>query len=181
MSKHAAAKAPQLGAFVAIFAFLAFLSGAAHASPGVTFAVNTTTDAVDGNIGDGICDTAAVGTECSLRAAIQEANFDPVTEDTISLDVTAVGAQPRYMLTLTGAGEDASATGDLDIAGPVTIFGNSSPKPIIDGRSADRVFDSFPCVDCEVVLADMDIRDGSAITTPGDTGDGGGSRTSVRS
>ena len=38
-----------------------------------TFTVNSTNDAVDNNLGDGICETATLG-ECTLRAAIQEAN-----------------------------------------------------------------------------------------------------------
>ena len=175
MSNHAAPTARNVGALVGMIALFALLPHTAHGSPGVTFNVNTTTDAVDATIGDGVCDTPAMGTECSLRAAVQEANFDPITEDTISLDVAPVGtAEPHYMLTLTGAGEDAAATGDLDITGPVTIFGNTSVPPVVDGLSADRVFDSFPCSACEVVLADLSIRDGSAITTPSDTGDGGG-------
>ena len=36
------------------------------------FDVNSTTDAIDSNIGDGIC--AASSGDCTLRAAIQEAN-----------------------------------------------------------------------------------------------------------
>lgn len=100
MSKHAAPNARRLGALIGAFVLFALLPGAVHSAPGVTFTVNTLTDAVDATIGDGLCATAAA--QCSLRAAIQEANFDPITEDTISLDVTASGAQPRYMLTLTG-------------------------------------------------------------------------------
>ena len=42
----------------------------------VTFTVNTTSDADDVNPGDGICDSdsAASGSQCSLRAAMKESN-----------------------------------------------------------------------------------------------------------
>jgi CSLREA domain-containing protein len=42
----------------------------------VTFVVNTTSDADDANPGDGICDSdsAASGSQCSLRAAMKESN-----------------------------------------------------------------------------------------------------------
>ena len=56
-------------AFVPILAvFLFFPGGAAHAA---TFYVNSTTDEVDSNPGNGVCATA--GGVCTLRAAIQEA------------------------------------------------------------------------------------------------------------
>jgi len=43
------------------------------ATPNNSFVVNVTGDAVDANTADGICETATVG-ECSLRAAIEQAN-----------------------------------------------------------------------------------------------------------
>jgi hypothetical protein len=39
------------------------------------------------------------------------------------------------------ANEDASATGDLDITGNVTIKGASSRNTVIDGNSLDRVIE----------------------------------------
>src|SRR5262249_28013771 len=46
-----------------------------------------------------------------------------------------------YQLTVTGAGEDAAATGDLDIADDITIVGAGAGATIIDGLASDRVFD----------------------------------------
>src|SRR5262249_14188557 len=73
-----------------------------------TISVTTTVDAVPG---DGLC---------SLREAIVAANTnvpvdacaagDPAATDTISLT-----SGSTYSLTIVGAGEDASATGDLDV------------------------------------------------------------------
>ena len=42
--------------------------------------VNSTNDAVDANVGDNICQTATPG-ECTLRAAFQEANAQPGTNN----------------------------------------------------------------------------------------------------
>lgn len=45
-----------------------------------------------------------------------------------------------YLLSLTGAGEDAAQTGDLDLLANVTINGAGQGQTIIDGNGADRVF-----------------------------------------
>ena len=44
-----------------------------------------------------------------------------------------------YTLTIAGANEDASATGDLDITSNLTIKGAGSGSTIIDGNNLDRV------------------------------------------
>ena len=44
-------------------------------------------------------------------------------------------------MALAGAGEDANATGDLDITGRVTIRGAGAGLTVIDGQQLDRVFD----------------------------------------
>ena len=46
--------------------------------PDPTFTVNTTSDTVDKNPGDGVC--ADINNQCSLRAAIMEANAFPGTD-----------------------------------------------------------------------------------------------------
>ena len=96
--------------------------------PGVTFTVDSTADAVDAAPGDGLCETSAG--DCTLRAAIQEANAKP--------DADVIELQPgaTYSLSVTGAGEDAAASGDLDISGPVTIQGRGA---VIDANQIDRV------------------------------------------
>ena len=100
-----------------------------------TFTVNDTSDLMDDNIGDGVCHTAT-GT-CTLRAAVQEANADP------GVDVITLPSGV-YVLTLTGAGEDAAATGDLDITESLTIIGAGAANTIVDGGPAgsanDRLF-----------------------------------------
>lgn len=97
----------------------------------VTFTVNGTDDGVDAVPGDGVC--ATFGGWCTLRAAIQEANA-LVGADTIVLKAK------KYYLFIAGTGEDAAATGDLDITDNLTIKGVSSAKTIINGGALDRVF-----------------------------------------
>ena len=100
----------------------------------VVFEVNSTVDAADTNPGDGVCDTGR--NRCTLRAAIQERNAGSA----VDYIVLPAGV---YTLTLTGAGEDAAATGDLDINLPVTIKGLGRADTIIDAAGNDRVFDIF--------------------------------------
>ncbi|MDX1252734.1 MAG: CSLREA domain-containing protein [Gammaproteobacteria bacterium] len=73
-----------------------------------TFTVNSTSDAVDANPGDGVCRTSSA--TCTLRAAVMEANA-LAGPDEIVLSATT------YTLSITGSGENAARTGDLDITG----------------------------------------------------------------
>src|SRR6185369_5960639 len=85
--------------------FFAWIVSAGSAEA-LTFTVNSITDAVDANPGNGVCATAAG--QCTLRAAIQEANASRGA-DTITLPAGT------YTLTIAGRNEDAAAMGDLDI------------------------------------------------------------------
>jgi CSLREA domain-containing protein len=85
--------------------------------------VNSTADSADANPGDHVCETFMPG-ECTLRAAIQEANASPGA-DTINFDIPGAGPytiSPFY---------------ELDpISDPVTIDGTTQPSfagtPIIE-------------------------------------------------
>lgn len=97
--------------------------------------VTSTVDAVDANLGDGICHSAAG--DCTLRAAVQESNV------TSGPDVIELAPAAVYDLTVkqpgntpgSGEVEDGSATGDLDIAGALTLHGNGSTiKNEFDGN-----------------------------------------------
>jgi CSLREA domain-containing protein len=99
-----------------------------------TFTVNTFADTVDINPGDGVA-ADAFG-KCSLRAAIQEANA-------LAGDDVIILPAGTYNLTISGRGEDAAATGDLDIAanGKLTIQGAGAATTLIDAAGlGDRVF-----------------------------------------
>lgn len=81
---------------------------------GLTFQVDSTADAVDASRSDDVC--ATTGGECTLRAAIMQANQHP------GRDVIVVPAG-TYLLTIPGDGEDAARTGDLDITGSLVLQG----------------------------------------------------------
>ncbi len=74
-----------LPALIAALATLLALSGASRAA---TLTVNTTADLSDLTSGDGVCD--AGGGDCSLRAAIEEANALP-GPDTITFNIPGPG------------------------------------------------------------------------------------------
>ncbi len=101
------------------------LTPAIAASPAVMFAtltVNDVGDAADINIGDGICDSsAAAGQQCTLRAAIQEANFTAAA-DTINFNLPGSGVRTVTV-----------ATQLPDITRPVTIDGCSQPGATCSG------------------------------------------------
>jgi CSLREA domain-containing protein len=146
-----------------------------------TFLVNSTADLTDANPGDGICDTSASGGVCTLRAAIQEANaFDDGGPDTINVPAGT------YTLTLTGTGEDAAATGDLDILDDLTIRQNPGDMGLViiqagtlgpnddsagGGNGIDRVFDVPDLGNnmrvTNVTISDVTIQHGKATTNGG--------------
>lgn len=114
------------------------------------YTVNTTTDAVDANIGNGMCATS--NGECSLRAAIQEANASFAAQ-TITLPAGT------YKLTIEGDDEESAVTGDLDILSTITIQGSGSSVSIVDGNGIEHVFDVQESGALEIV--DVTITGGS--------------------
>ncbi len=100
------------------------------------YAVNTTADTVDVAPGDGACADAAG--DCSLRAAVMESNAD------VDIDLVVLSADATYALTIPGAGEDLSATGDLDLLESTYIqtFPATGTPAVIDASAiGDRVVD----------------------------------------
>lgn len=101
------------------------------AADGATIPVTTTADELNT---DG---------DCSLREAVVAANTDAAVDacpagsgaDEITLPA---GTYPR---TLTGANENAAATGDLDLVGTVSIVGAHRTTTIIEGDADDRLFE----------------------------------------
>jgi CSLREA domain-containing protein len=127
----------------------------------VTFNVNTTTDAVDAVPGNGVCLTAAG--KCSLRAAIQEANFNA------NSDIVVLPAG-TYSISIAGLSEDANLTGDFDILQPLEIRGSGIDTTIINGASLDRIFDAKSGKN--FILKDLTIKGGNVLTS----GEGGAVR-----
>ncbi len=123
----------------------------------VGFIVNSTADVVDQNIGNGVCDTGnLVGSdpECTLRAAVQEANAS--AEDNISVPAGT------YTLAIVGTGEDNAAKGDLDVTSTMTITGAGSGLAVIqagttDSNGIDRL---FQVKSGSLTLTDVTVRHG---------------------
>lgn len=134
---------------------LATTAFARPASPNQTFIVNTTADTLDANPGDGIC--ADANGNCSLRAAIQEANARPAVVTHIRLQ-----SNQTYSLTRVGADEDGALFGDLDIVGKISIAGRSST---IDALGADRAFHVIS--PGRARINDLDVRNGSVTDDSG--------------
>ncbi len=114
-----------------------------------TFTVNTTADTVDASPGNGIC--ADGSGDCSLRAAIMEANASGGT-DGILLPPGV------FTLTIAGTTEDAAATGDLDITTDISIVGAGQRRTAIDGAGIDRVFDVFSPASAQI--SQLTVRNG---------------------
>ncbi len=129
-----------------------------------TLFVNSFADVVDATPGDGFSDDGS-GLS-TLRAAIMEANALP------GADTIVLGAG-IYRFNLPGFGEDAAATGDLDITGDLTIQGADAETTFIDAVMMDRVFDVRPGATLVLVNvtvtggAETDLSPGGAVRNDG--------------
>src|SRR4051812_32604953 len=135
---------------------LALAPGIARAAE---FAVDSPTDAVDADVGDGKCASAAEGGGCTLRAAVQEANAAGAAS-------TIVIPAGRFRLTIAavpaaGSASDSDAgNGDLDLNGEVTLRGAGADRTIVDGGGVDRVFETDGRASAR--LSDMTITGGDS-------------------
>jgi CSLREA domain-containing protein len=127
--------------------------------------VNSPVDAVDAHPGDGFCETV-VQDECTLRAAVIEANAHP-GPDRITFD-----RDGKFPLARSGAFEDAASTGDLDVTDDLVIEGRGTTQTIVNGfgkRFQDRIFHVDPSgsSDITVHLSDLTIANGHAFGSGG--------------
>src|SRR3954467_3237988 len=137
-----------------------FVSTAANAA---TFNVRSTDDTSDAT-SRSACDTG--GPECTLRAAVDEANAQN-TNDVINLEAK------RYTVAEVGsdAFEDNNVKGDFDVLnnGPLTINGaTSDPRDsVVSGGGLDRVFQVLD--NGTLSLSNLTVTDGNS-----QEADGGG-------
>ncbi len=139
------ASRPLLAAGLALVAGLTLsMHPQAAAAATLTFQVTTTTDAPDAAPGDGICADAAG--QCTLRAAIQEADAQPAGS-TITILVPA-GTFPLKLgvLSLT--------------ANTITVQGAGAGATTVDGRNASQVFTIAPAA--TATLGQLAVIHGSA-------------------
>lgn len=128
---------------LAVLSILVALSSSLFAA---TFVVTKTTDTNDG----------ACNSDCSLREAMIAANATP-TGDAI---IVPAGT---YALTIAGAGENLSATGDLDTTvngGNLTILGSGAGSTIIESAVSDRVFNTLATTST-ITINKVTLRNGS--------------------
>lgn len=121
-----------------IILFLFFFFG--QVTYAATITVNTTVDELNTN------------GNCSLREGIQAANTNSLVDACLAGSGTDTIILPAgtYTLGIAGTGEDANATGDLDVTGGLIINGAGAVSTIIDGGSIDRVLEVRPGADVQV-------------------------------
>lgn len=98
----------------------------AMTAPLATFTVNETGSANDANPNDGVCDTdlVAPGDQCTLTAAIQQANASPGA-DAIHFNIPG-GGVPTITGPLAGVFESVTIDGTTQPAGRVELSGTSA-------------------------------------------------------
>ena len=92
----------------------------------------------------------------SLRQAIQNANA------IVGAPALSIPAG-TYTLAITGASEDASRTGDLDVTDALRLVGAGAKSTIIDGNGIDRVFD----LRADTTMSGLSIVRGAATLVDG--------------
>lgn len=121
-------------------------------------------------------DDTTINGNCTLREAVIAANSDTAVDACAAgsgADVITVPAG-TYLLTLVGSGEDAAATGDLDVTEEVELQGGGAASTIVDGNLADRVFDIDPgALGIAVQISGVTIRNGAQVSAGGGIDNGG--------
>ncbi|HEY6043096.1 MAG TPA: choice-of-anchor Q domain-containing protein [Anaerolineae bacterium] len=134
---------------------------------GANFIVDSTLDEPNPDPSTGICTSSPSG-KCTLRAAVQVANF-------VSAPNTITLPAGTYTLTRSGY-DDIALVGDLDLAKDVTIQGAGSGATIVDGNGGvtnDRVFQILSSA-THVMMTGMTVRNGVSVSsTVGVIGGGG--------
>lgn len=120
------------------------LTLSANLAMAAVFTVNEMGDSADANPGDGLCEATAGLGDCTLRAAVMEAN------EMAGPHVVELTAGD-FVLTIAGVGNDDASAGDLDILTSVTVRGAGSAHTRIDGDNSSRVF--------HVLAGSLDLED----------------------
>lgn len=140
---------------------LALLALGLTATPASAAVITVTTSADENGSGAG----------CALREAIRSANENTAIGGCVSgsLGLDTIMLPPgTYPLSIGPAGDDLSATGDLDLIEDLTIAGGGTATTIVNGAQLDRVFDVLAGPGT-VVMTDFTITGGKT-----ETGQNGG-------
>lgn len=134
-----------------------------------TVLVNSFGDAVDAQPGDCLCDAdlATPGNQCTLRAAIMEANACGLITHILLPGGT-------YAIGIGGGGENGCVAGDMDIVGIGLTIESIGGTAFLDASGLDRYFDvlsggGLRLVGCAIYNGDPGIG-----SFPGSTSQNGG-------
>ena len=114
---------------VLLFALLAL---PASADAALLFQVDSVKDGIDADVGDDNCATA--NGKCTLRAAIDQANASPGSDEIELPKGTLKLTQPAV-----NGGSGDNTTGDLDVSESVEINGRGPNKTVIEQTVKDGV------------------------------------------
>jgi uncharacterized repeat protein (TIGR01451 family) len=146
---------------------IAALIAIAEPAHAIGFTINTFSDGKDVHPGDSHCDSnaGASGDQCTLRAAIMEANAKHDNSASMHLP------PGTYTLTIPpSGGDDDAASGDLDLKTNIGFYGTEGRTIIKGGTNFhDRIFD-IPSGSPNVTLHGVVVTGGEA---PGTQGGGG--------
>ncbi|MCP5097241.1 MAG: hypothetical protein GY943_16970 [Chloroflexi bacterium] len=122
----------------------------------MTIIVNSTIDAQDATPGDNVCETNTGNGECTLRAALQEANAQIGIPTTISLPAGT------YSATISGMGDSG---GDFNLSNSITIQGAGADQTIIaNTRAGSEVINiNYPGTS-SILISDVTIRNCAGFT-----------------
>jgi len=138
-----------------IFSMLALSFNLTPYALQTTITVNTFEDRADALLGDGICSTANSNQECSLRAAIQEANSMPGHQ-------TIILPAGTYTLSLRdepNVRDRNGSTGDLNVSEDLTIQGAGADSTIIDGGGFTGIIETHLST---LTITGVELRNGRA-------------------
>jgi CSLREA domain-containing protein len=147
-----------------------------------TYTVNATGDDGDDNVGDGVCHTA--GGQCTLRAAIEEANAS-VDDDVIAIGtagpIVLLGGLPTITdddLIITGSDQQVSLTAP-GIAFDINADRVHISDLVIDGEGVGTLGIQISTTSDDLVLDGLTVR---SFTDDGfdNSGGGGGKRNTIQ-
>lgn len=133
--------------FIALALALSLIGTIAAPVSAAGFTVNTVADAQDAATGDGICEATTGSGDCTLRAAIEEAN--------------SLGGADSITVP---AGTYTLANGELEVIDAVSIVGDAPASTIIDGADDDRV---LHLEGGAVAISNVTVTGGAAEDTDG--------------
>jgi hypothetical protein len=145
---------------------LAFLFTFSTQTFAVDFTVNLTTDQHDANLADGVCDIGAGTGQCSLRAAVEQAN-NLTSDDRVLFNLPA---NSTITLTIGNGGEIVIAdNGTLGIVGT-----GANNLTINGGTGTNRIFSTELSITGAVTISGLTLTGGNGTGARPDSNGYGG-------